>query len=77
MEEKLRALFDFQRFAQEETLAALIRETEARYGAAAPLPLSDEWLEDVAAAGAPAHGVAQRPAGPLPDGEWNGDRHKN
>ena len=72
MEEKLKALFDFQRFAQEDALAALIRETEARYGAAAPLPLSDDWLEDVAAAGDPAHGAA----GPLRDGEWNGNRHK-
>ncbi|MBR1659622.1 MAG: hypothetical protein IJ705_04835 [Oscillospiraceae bacterium] len=80
MEEKLKALFDFQRFAQEDALAALIRETEARYGAAGPvplpLPLPDDWLEGVAAAGDPAHSAGTHSKKPSTDTKWKGDQHK-
>ena len=78
MEEKLKALFDFQRFAQEDALAALIRETEARYPASGPvpLPLPDDWLEGVAAAGDPARSAGTRPAESSTDTKWKGDKHK-
>lgn len=47
MTNKLRSLFDYQRFAENERLAALISETESRYSHA----LSDDELEYVSAAG--------------------------
>ena len=47
MEKKLKKLFDFQRFAKNEKLEKLIRETESRYAA----ELSDEDLSGVNAAG--------------------------
>lgn len=46
-EEKLKTLFDFQRFANDSELDALIQETEDRYFKA----LTDEELELVSAAG--------------------------
>ena len=76
MEEKLKALFDFQRFAQEDALAALNRETEARYGAAGPVPLPDDWLEGVAAAGDAAHSAGTHSTKPSTDTKWKGDQHK-
>lgn len=45
--EKLSALFDFQRIAENPRLAKMIEDTEARYGA----ELSDDSLEFVSAAG--------------------------
>ncbi len=51
------SLFDFQRFEQNDSLAALIRETEQRYGGRA---LSDDDLSLVSAAGDAA---LPRPAG--------------
>jgi hypothetical protein len=47
MEEKLRRLFDFQKFSENLRLAEMMDETEKRYGEA----LSDEELEQVNAAG--------------------------
>lgn len=47
MERILQALFDFQRFADNERLAAVIRETES----VSCGPLSDDDLELVNAAG--------------------------
>lgn len=47
MENKLKKLFDYQRFEQNDRLAKLIGETEARQTA----ELFDEDLELVAAAG--------------------------
>ena len=47
MEEKLRRLFDFQKFSENLRLAEMIDETEKRYGKT----LSDEELEQVNAAG--------------------------
>ena len=47
MEEKLKKLFDFQRFENNGKLAELIRETEERY----PSELSDDDLGLIAAAG--------------------------
>lgn len=48
MEKKLKQLFDFQRFSENERLAGLIRETENRYES---VELSDDSLSRVAAAG--------------------------
>lgn len=47
MENKLKALFDYQRFEKNEKLERLIRETETRYAA----KLSDDALSLVNAAG--------------------------
>ena len=47
MTNKLRSLFDYQRFANNEKLAARIAETENRYRNA----VSDDELEFVSAAG--------------------------
>ena len=47
MENKLKALFDYQRFEKNGRLESLIRETEDRYAAA----LSDDDLSLVHAAG--------------------------
>ena len=47
MEQKLKKLFDYQRFAQNEELGKLIRDTENRYAAG----LSDDDLSLVNAAG--------------------------
>lgn len=44
---KLENLFDFQKFAHNEKLDQMIRETEKRYGT----ELSDEDMDFVAAAG--------------------------
>ena len=51
MAEKLKQLFDFQRFAKNRKLAAMISETEDRYSR----ELSDEDLGQVAAAGITQH----------------------
>ena len=48
-QEKLKLLFDYQRFAGNERLASLIRKAENGGGA----PLADNDLTDVAAAGDP------------------------
>ena len=45
--EKLSALFDFQRIAENPRLSKMIEDTEARYG----VELSDDSLEFVSAAG--------------------------
>lgn len=47
MENKLKKLFAYQRFAENPKLAELIAETKNRYGEA----LDDEDLEQIAAAG--------------------------
>ncbi|MDO4811274.1 MAG: hypothetical protein Q3985_04940 [Eubacteriales bacterium] len=47
MENKLKKLFEYQKFEQNERLAKLIAETEARQ----PAEISDDDLEMVAAAG--------------------------
>lgn len=47
MENKLKSMFEFQRFNQNSRLAKMIEDTEAKYGTA----LSDEDLDFVAAAG--------------------------
>lgn len=47
MENKLKSLFEFQRFEQNKRLAKLISETEARQA----VEISDDDLELVAAAG--------------------------
>ena len=47
MENKLKKLFEYQKFEQNERLAKLIAETEARQAA----EISDDDLEMVAAAG--------------------------
>ena len=47
MENKLKRLFEYQKFEQNERLAKLIAETEARQAA----EISDDDLELVAAAG--------------------------
>ncbi|MCQ2450329.1 MAG: hypothetical protein MJ132_09135 [Clostridia bacterium] len=47
MENKLKKLFEYQKFAQNKRLAKLITETQARQVA----EISDEDLEKVAAAG--------------------------
>lgn len=47
MENKLKKLFEYQKFEQNERLAKLIAETEARQAA----EISDDDLELVAAAG--------------------------
>ena len=52
MEDKLKKLFGFQRFEQNETLEKLIQETESRYAA----ELSDDDLALVNAAGEPENG---------------------
>ena len=77
VEEILKKLFDFQRFEQEEMLAALIRETEALYNTAGPVLLSDDWLEGVAAAGDPASSAGISPTEPYADNKFNkGDQNK-
>lgn len=54
MENKLKALFDYQRFEKNERLERLIRETENGYAA----EISDDDLSLVNAAGEPAtHGA--------------------
>ncbi|MBQ0097881.1 MAG: hypothetical protein KBS62_02955 [Oscillospiraceae bacterium] len=47
MEEKLKRLFDFQKFEKNEKLSALIEETQKRYAE----ELSEEDLEQICAAG--------------------------
>ena len=47
MENKLKSLFEYQRFAQNERLAAIIAESEEANSA----ELSDDMLEYVSAAG--------------------------
>lgn len=47
MENKLRKLFEYQRFEGNSRLAKIIGETESRYGA----EISDDDLEFIAAAG--------------------------
>ena len=49
MENKMRKLFEYQRFENNARLAKLIEETESRYATA----LSDDDLDIVAAAGVP------------------------
>lgn len=48
MEEKLKQLFEFQRFSPDKRLSQMIADVRFRYG-----QLSDEALELVAAAGEP------------------------
>lgn len=50
MENKLKSMFEFQKFAGNSRLSKLIAETESRYGA----ELSDDDLGLVNAAGDPA-----------------------
>ena len=49
MEKKLKNIFDYHRFEQNEALERLIRDTESRYGTA----LTEEELDLVFAAGEP------------------------
>ncbi len=72
MEKQLQVLFEFQRFMRENSLSEVIRETEARYGPAGPIPLSDDWLEGVAAAGEPINNSRAQPEGSFPN-----DKRKN
>lgn len=65
MENKLRKLFDYQRFEQNERLAALIDDTEIFYSG----ELSDDKLETVCAAG-DIHGF------PKADGNGEDDENK-
>ncbi len=62
MERILQALFDFQRFADNERLAAVIRETESERCK----PLSDDDLELVNAAGELPVPVCPNTAGDCP-----------
>ncbi len=48
MEKTLKRLFDYQRFADNKRIADMIADTESRYNA---VPLSDDMLEFVSAAG--------------------------
>ena len=57
METKLKRLFDYQKFENNSRLAALIADTEARYGA----ELSEEGLGMVNAAGAPIMKIEDQP----------------
>lgn len=50
MNNKLKSLFEYQKFEQNPKLAEMIEDTESRYGFSA---LSDENLNMVAAAGEP------------------------
>lgn len=52
-EKKLKKLFDYQRFAQNEKLAAIINEVEEKYGIgdSGPIRLGDDDLSYVSAAG--------------------------
>lgn len=47
MENKIKALFEFQRFSGNKRLDAMINDTESRYRS----ELSDDDLENVSAAG--------------------------
>ncbi|MBO4902788.1 MAG: hypothetical protein J5518_08340 [Lachnospiraceae bacterium] len=49
MENKLRELFEFQKFEQNQKLNKVIQDTESRY----PQELTEDELEMVAAAGKP------------------------
>lgn len=55
MEKRLRALFDYQRFLQNDRLARMISEAEE-----ASAELSDEDLELVSAAGDPSTNLSLR-----------------
>ena len=57
MEQKLKALFDYQRFEKNERLEKIIAETESRYAQ----ELSDDDLSLVNAAGEPEIGAYNRP----------------
>ena len=62
MEKKLTGLFSYQRIEQEPHLQELIRETEERWGTSQAQELTDEALEQVAAAGEPqGMGLKRRP----------------
>lgn len=56
MEKKLSKLFDFQKYAENSDLAAIINEVEARYPDAGSGELSDDELDMIAAAGRPELG---------------------
>ena len=53
MERLLEALFDYQRFARNDALQEVIDGVEMRYSGV--VPLADEQLDFVAAAGAPEY----------------------
>ena len=55
MERLLKALFDYQRFERSEALQEIIDSVETRYSGI--VPLMDEQLGIVAAAGAPEYAV--------------------
>lgn len=57
METKLKRLFDYQKFENNSRLAALIADTEARYGD----ELSEDSLDFVNAAGAPIMKIEDQP----------------
>lgn len=57
MEDKLKKLFDYQRFEKNEGLEKLIRETESRYSK----ELSEEELTMVSAAGEIRRGIQSDP----------------
>ena len=56
MEQKIKTLFDYQRFENNPRLGKLIAETESRYA----VELSDEELFMVAAAGEPEDGEERK-----------------
>lgn len=60
MENKLRAMFDYQRFEPSSRLARLIQETESRYAQ----EISDDDLSFVAAAGEPEQEAAAKAENP-------------
>ena len=56
MEQKIKKLFDYQRFENNSRLGKLIAETESRYA----VELSDEELFMVAAAGEPENSTEKK-----------------
>ncbi len=47
MDNKLRSIFEYQRFSENSRLAKIISDTESKYSSA----ISDEYLDFVSAAG--------------------------
>ncbi len=66
MDRSLKKLFDYQRFARDPHLEKLIEDTERRYAGAGIVPLEDEALTRVAAAGSPEAELARRKNGRKP-----------
>ena len=60
MDRSLKKLFDYQRFAREPHLEKLIADVDRRYADTGIVPLEDDALAYVAAAGAPEAELARR-----------------